>query len=353
MRILVTGGAGFLGSALVRHLLAETRHSVINVDAVTYAALPGALADVEHDSRYVFERADVRAAAAMDAIFARHDPDGVIHLAAESHVDRSIAGPAAFVSTNVGGTQVMLEAARRHRDRLPGPRADAFRWLQVSTDEIYGSAAPDQVFDESSGYAPNSPYAASKAAADQLVRAWRVTYGLPTVITHGANTYGPFQYPEKLVPVAIYRALAGRDIPLYGNGTQMRDWLHVADHAAALARVFEAGRVGARYNIGAGQVCTNRELVLRVAGTVDRLAPERRPSGHRIRFVADRAGHDQRYALDTRRIREELAWQPRVALEEGLEATVRWCMAHPELGPDGAGCVRSRASAVAAAPNRA
>lgn len=331
MRILVTGGAGFIGSALVRHLLAETGHGVINVDALTYAALPGALADVERESRYVFERADVRDAAAVDAIFARHDPDGVIHLAAESHVDRSIVGPAAFVSTNVGGTQVMLEAARRHRDGLSGPRADAFRWLQVSTDEVYGSAAPEQVFDESSGYAPNSPYAASKAAADQLVRAWRVTYGLPTMTTHGANTYGPFQYPEKLVPVAIYRALAGLDLPLYGNGTQMRDWLHVADHAAALARVFEAGRIGTRYNIGAGQVCTNLELVSRVASTVDQLGPGGAPSAERIRFVADRAGNDQRYALDTRRIREELGWQPRVALDDGLEATVRWCMAHPEI----------------------
>ena len=299
MRILVTGGAGFLGSALIRHLLAHTGHGVINVDALTYAAVPGALALAEHEPRYVFEQVDVRDAGAVEAVFARHDPDGVIHLAAESHVDRSIEVPAVFVSTNVGGTQVMLEAARRHRARLAGARADAFRWLQVSTDEIYGSAAPGQVFDESSDYAPNSPYAASKAAGDQLVRAWRMTYGLPALITHGSNTYGPFQYPEKLVPVTIYRALAGRDLPVYGNGTQMRDWLHAADHAAALVRVFEAGRVGARYNIAAGDVCTNLELVSRIAGIVDRLAPKGAPSADRIRFVADRAGHDQGYALDT------------------------------------------------------
>ncbi|KEZ78267.1 dTDP-glucose 4,6-dehydratase [Salinisphaera hydrothermalis] len=331
MRILVTGGAGFIGSALVRHLLADRRHVVINVDALTYAALPGALGDVEHDAHHVFVHADVRDAAAMAAVFETHDPDGVIHLAAESHVDRSIAGPAVFVETNVGGTQVLLEAARRHRDRLPGARADAFRWLQVSTDEVYGSAGPSDVFDESSPYAPNSPYAASKAAADHLVRAWRVTYGLPTLVTHGANTYGPFQYPEKLVPVAIYRALTGGLLPVYGNGGQMRDWLHVDDHAAAIARVFTAGEAGQRYNIATGRVCTNRDLVQRIAAIVDRLAPAHAPVAERIRFVADRAGHDQRYALDTRRIRDTLGWQPRIGLDEGLAATVRWCLDHPEF----------------------
>ncbi|HET7313414.1 dTDP-glucose 4,6-dehydratase [Salinisphaera sp.] len=332
MRILVTGGAGFLGSALVRYLLAASAHHVINVDALTYAALPGALAGLARNPRYVFVRADVRDAAAMAGVFAEHDPDGVIHLAAESHVDRSIAGPAVFVETNIAGTQVVLEAARRHRDRLPAARADAFRWLQVSTDEVYGSAAPGEIFDEARGYAPNSPYAASKAAADHLVQAWRVTYGLPSLITHGANTYGPFQYPEKLVPVTVYRALAGRELPVYGQGTQMRDWLYVDDHAAAIARVFAAGRIGARYNIGAGHVCTNLELVRRVTGIVDRLARPGEASVDRIRFVADRAGHDQRYALDTRRLRDELGWRPRLALDAGLEATVRWCMAHPEVG---------------------
>lgn len=332
MRILVTGGAGFIGSALVRHLMARTEHTVINVDALTYAALDGALAVVENEPRHVFVHADVCDAAAMAAVFERHDPDAVIHLAAESHVDRSIAGPAAFVATNVVGTQVLLEAARRHYHGLSGPRRARFRWLQASTDEVYGSTPAGCLFDESSAYAPSSPYAASKAAADHLVCAWHRTYGLPILISHGANTYGPFQYPEKLVPVTIYRALAGGTLPVYGNGEQMRDWLHVDDHVAALIRIFTAGRIGARYNVAAGRICTNLSLVHRLAACIDRLAPAQAPSAARIQFVADRAGHDQRYALDTRCIREELGWQPEIELDAGLEATARWCMGRPDVG---------------------
>lgn len=331
MRILITGGAGFIGSALIRRLLAYNLHTVINVDALTYAALPGALAEVEDAPRYRFEHADVRDRMALDDIFDRHGPDGVIHLAAESHVDRSIAGPGAFVTTNVNGTHCLLEAAMRYYDRLDAAQRTAFRFLQVSTDEVYGSAGPGEAFDENAPYAPNSPYAASKAAADHLVRAWRETYGLPTLISHGANTYGPFQYPEKLVPVAVYRALSGGDIPLYGRGEQQRDWLYVDDHAEALLRIFEEGRIGARYNIGTGETRSNIELVHRICELVDRAAPEAAPSARRIRFVMDRAGHDQRYALDTARLREELDWAPQIDLATGLAATVRWCVDHPKL----------------------
>lgn len=331
LRLLVTGGAGFIGSALIRQLIAETRHEVINLDALTYAALPGALGDAAASSRYRFVHGDIRDRALLYEVFAAWQPQAVMHLAAESHVDRSIDGPGLFVATNITGTAHMLEAALAYWRGLDTPSRAAFRFLQGSTDEVYGSLEAPQAASERSPYAPASPYAASKAAGDHLVRAWHRTYGLPVLLTHGANSYGAFQYPEKLVPRMIEAALAGRPLPIYGNGRQIRDWLHVDDHARAIRRVLAAGRVGQSYNVAAGTPMTNIALVRALCEAVDRQAPHAAPSAARLAYVADRPGHDQRYALDTRRIRETLGWQPRVALADGLADTVRWHLAHREL----------------------
>lgn len=318
MKILVTGGAGFIGSAVVRQAIADG-HAVVNLDALTYAAnLTNVTAVADHPA-YHFEQVDIRDRAALDRVFVAHRPDAVMHLAAESHVDRSIEGPAAFIDTNVAGTCTLLEAARTWAEGRPG-----FRFHHISTDEVYGSLGATGAFVETTPYAPNSPYSASKAASDHLVRAWGETYGLPVVISNCSNNYGPFHFPEKLVPVVILRALAGREIPVYGQGTNVRDWLFVEDHARALLRVLEAGRTGERYNIGGEAATTNIDLVRRICGIMDEMCPEGAPHDRLIAFVADRPGHDFRYAIDIAKIRGELGWQPAVTLDEGLRRTVAW-----------------------------
>ena len=321
MKILVTGGAGFIGSAVVRAAIARGDH-VVNLDALTYAACLDNVASVADSPRYAFEQADIRDRDALARIFAEHAPDAVMHLAAESHVDRSIDGPLAFVDTNVAGTAALLEAARAHWERRG--RDAAFRVLHVSTDEVFGALTPaDPPFTEATPYAPRSPYAASKAASDHLVRAWHETWGLPVVITNCSNNYGPFQFPEKLIPVVILNALAGRPIPVYGTGENVRDWLHVGDHATALLRVLDAGAPGRTYAIGGEAEVQNIELVRMICALLDDRRPGR-AHGDLITFVTDRPGHDLRYAIDPARIREELGWRPSVTLAEGLAQTVDW-----------------------------
>jgi dTDP-glucose 4,6-dehydratase len=324
MNVLVTGGAGFIGSAVVRAAVAEGL-AVVNVDALTYSANLENLASVEGKAAYAFEQADIRDAEAMASIFARHDPDAVLHLAAETHVDRSIDGPLAFVETNVVGTAVLLEAARRHFEALPGARQEAFRFVQVSTDEVFGSLGDKGRFSEASPYDPSSPYSASKAGGDHLARAWMRTFGLPVIVTNTTNNYGPYQFPEKLIPVIILSAIAGEPIPLYGAGANVRDWLFVEDHADALLTVLARGRVGQTYAVSAGAEATNRALIESVCRHLDRRRP--RAAGRYadlIQSVPDRPGHDFRYALDARKLRTEFGWRPAVELEEGLARTVRW-----------------------------
>jgi dTDP-glucose 4,6-dehydratase len=324
MKLLVTGGAGFIGSAVVRRAIREG-HSVINLDALTYAACLENVASVSNAPGYVFEHADIRDRAALDRIFETHDPDAVMHLAAESHVDRSIDGPGTFVETNITGTYNMLEAARAHWTRKGKP--DHFRFHHISTDEVFGSlpADPAVKFTETTPYDPRSPYSASKAASDHLVRAWHETYGLPVVLTNCSNNYGPFHFPEKLIPVVILNALAGRSLPIYGTGANIRDWLYVEDHAEALLLVVEKGSLGRSYNIGGENERTNLELVKTLCGILDEKRPRAWGSyADQIAFVTDRPGHDARYAIDPTRIRTELGWRPSVTVEEGLALTVQW-----------------------------
>ncbi len=321
MKILVTGGAGFIGSAVVRRAVAEG-HAVVNVDALTYAACLDNVASVADSPGYAFEQVDIRDAEALARVFRNHKPDAVMHLAAESHVDRSIDGPAAFVETNVTGTFNLLQAARAHWESLGKP--EDFRFHHVSTDEVYGSLGATGKFTEETPYAPRSPYSASKAASDHLVRAWHETYGLPVVITNCSNNYGPYHFPEKLIPVVILNALAGRQIPIYGTGENVRDWLYVEDHADALLTVLARGRVGRSYNIGGENEVTNLELVRRICAILDSRQPDGAPHERLIAFVEDRPGHDLRYAIDPARIRGELGWRPSVTLDEGLEKTVDW-----------------------------
>lgn len=322
MKLLVTGGAGFIGSAVVRRAVGLGHH-VVNLDALTYSGCLANVASVEGARGYAFVRADLRDRAALDRVFADHAPDAVMHLAAESHVDRSIDGPREFIDTNVTGTFNLLEAARAHW--TASGRPDGFRLHHISTDEVYGSlGAGDPAFSEITPYAPNSPYAASKAASDHLVRAWHETWGLPVVTTNCSNNYGPFHFPEKLIPVVILNALEGREIPVYGDGGNVRDWLFVEDHAEALLMVLEKGAVGRSYNIGAECEVTNIELVRMICALLDEIRPGAAPHARLIRFVADRPGHDRRYAIDPARIRDELGWRPRVTLEDGLRRTVRW-----------------------------
>jgi len=318
VKILVTGGAGFIGSAVVRRAIAEG-HGVVNLDALTYAANLDNVASVADHPAYAFERADIRDRAALDRIFAAHRPDAVMHLAAESHVDRSIDGPMAFIDANVTGTGTLLEAARAYW----GGTRD-FRFHHVSTDEVYGSLGPEGAFTETTPYAPNSPYSASKAASDHLVRAWGETYGLPVVLSNCSNNYGPFHFPEKLIPVVILNALKGRPIPVYGQGANVRDWLHVEDHAAALLAVLTRGRTGESYNIGGNAEASNLEIVRRICALMDDMHAQGAPHDRLITFVADRPGHDFRYAIDASKIRRELGWVPSVTLEEGLRRTVAW-----------------------------
>jgi dTDP-glucose 4,6-dehydratase len=326
MKILVTGGAGFIGSAVVRQILRDGQHSVLNLDKLTYAANLDNLKEVLPSNSYRFLQADIADAAAVTKAFVDFEPDAVMHLAAESHVDRSIDGPQVFIETNVLGSFVMLNAARSYWDKLPSARKDAFRFHHVSTDEVFGSLGKDGLFHEDTPYAPNSPYSASKASSDMLVRAWHHTYGLPTLVSNCSNNYGPYQFPEKLLPTVIYAALEGRPIPIYGKGENIRDWLYVEDHATALLRILEAGKPGETYNVGGNEERTNLDLVSAVCRVLDEIVPAsaHRPHEKLITFVTDRPGHDMRYAIDSTKIMHELGWKPSMTLEEGLRNTIRW-----------------------------
>jgi len=321
MKILVTGGAGFIGSAVVRHAV-RAGHSVVNLDALTYAANPENVRPVANSPLYQFEHADIRDRATLDRIFEAHAPDAVMHLAAESHVDRSIDGPGDFVDTNITGTFNLLEAARAHWVRQGRP--EAFRFHHISTDEVYGTLGPTGQFTEDTPYAPNSPYSASKAASDHLVRSWHETYGLPVLVTNCSNNYGPYHFPEKLIPVVILKALAGEPIPVYGAGENIRDWLYVEDHADALLTVLTRGAVGRTYNIGGENERRNIDLVRTICAILDEKRPKATAYADQITFVTDRPGHDLRYAIDPTRIRTELGWRPSVTVEEGLARTVQW-----------------------------
>jgi len=329
MKLLVTGGAGFIGSAVVRLAVARG-HQVVNLDALTYAACLDNVASVADSPNYAFEHVDIRNRPALDTVFDRHQPDVVMHLAAESHVDRSIDGPGDFIETNITGTYNMLEAARSYWQARGRP--DRFRFHHISTDEVFGSlpADPSVMFTEDTGYDPRSPYSASKAASDHLVRAWAETYGLPVVLSNCSNNYGPYHFPEKLVPVIILNALAGKALPIYGNGSNIRDWLYVEDHADALLLVLEKGALGRSYNIGGCNERSNLDLVQTLCAILDDLRPKSGGSyADQITFVADRPGHDARYAIDPARIRDELGWQPSVSVEEGLRKTVQWYLDNP------------------------
>jgi len=330
--IFVTGGAGFIGSNFVLHWLAEHGEPVVNLDALTYASGPHNLAAIRDDRRHVFVHGDILDRALVDRLLAQHRPRAIVHFAAESHVDRSIHGPEAFLRTNVEGTFTLLEATRAWWQRLPDAERRAFRFLHVSTDEVYGSLEPDAApFTEASPCRPNSPYAASKAASDHLVRAWHHTYGLPVLTVHCSNNYGPFQYPEKLIPLVLVNALAGEPLPVYGDGRHVRDWLYVEDHCRALCAVLASGQPGATYNVGGGNELGNLELVQRLCALLDELRPDAAgPHARLIRFVADRPGHDRRYAVDAGKLRRELGWQPRETLDTGLRKTVQWYLDHPD-----------------------
>ncbi len=339
MKILVTGGAGFIGSAVVRQAVREG-HEVINVDCLTYAANLANVASVNNAPGYVFEQVSITDRPAIESIFVRHRPDAVMHLAAESHVDRSIDGPAAFIETNITGTYTLLEAAKTNwMDR---GRPEDFRFHHVSTDEVFGSLGRSGAFTEATPYEPRSPYSASKAASDHLVRAWFETYGLPVVLSNCSNNYGPFHFPEKLIPVAILNAIHGRSIPVYGDGENVRDWLYVEDHADALLTVLTKGAPGRSYNIGGEAEARNIDLVQRICEILDKQRPASAPHDRLITFVEDRPGHDRRYAIDPTRIRDELGWQPSVTLDEGLNRTIDWYLANedwwrPLLGLQGVG----------------
>ena len=325
MKILVTGGAGFIGSALVRHLIKNTSHQVLNLDKLTYAGNLASLKEVSSSKRYSFVQGDICDRELLDMTLSRFQPDAVMHLAAESHVDRSIDGPAAFVETNVIGTYTLLEACRAYWSGLETPQRDVFRFHHISTDEVYGDLdGTGALFTEDTPYAPSSPYSASKASSDHFVRAWGRTYGLPILITNCSNNYGPYHFPEKLIPLVIINALRGKSLPVYGDGQQVRDWLFVEDHARALLKVLEKGVVGETYNIGGHNERTNLEVVNSICALLDELAPSAAPYSDLIEFVADRPGHDLRYAIDASKIERELGWVPEETFESGLRKTVEW-----------------------------
>jgi dTDP-glucose 4,6-dehydratase len=330
MRILITGGAGFIGSALARRLIEHSEHEVLVYDKLTYAGTLTSLEPVRASNRFRFVQGDVCDADAVDAALAEFRPQVVTHLAAESHVDRSLDGPEAFIQTNVVGTYRMLESARRYWRELPADDAERFRFHQISTDEVYGSLGETGLFTEETPYDPRSPYSASKAASDHLASAWWHSFGLPVLITNCSNNYGPYHFPEKLIPLMIVKALAGEDLPVYGSGANIRDWLFVEDHAEALRVVFETGRPGRSYNIGGNAERTNLDVVGGLCAILDRVRPraDGRSYGEQIAFVADRPGHDARYAIDASRIRDELGWQPSESFESGLEKTVAWYLAN-------------------------
>ncbi|MBC3420810.1 dTDP-glucose 4,6-dehydratase [Pseudomonas wayambapalatensis] len=329
MRILITGGAGFIGSALIRYLIGHTDNEVLNLDKLTYAGNLESLRGIADNSRYEFVQADIVDQETVSAVLERFQPDAIMHLAAESHVDRSIDGPAAFIQTNITGTYTLLEATRAWWSRQPEDARDAFRFHHISTDEVYGDLhGADDLFRETTPYAPSSPYSASKAASDHLVRAWHRTYGLPVLITNCSNNYGPYHFPEKLIPLMILNALAGKPLPVYGNGQQVRDWLFVEDHARALLRVVTAGKVGETYNIGGHNEQKNLDVVRALCNLLEELAPQRPANiahfADLITFVQDRPGHDLRYAIDASKIERELGWVPEETFESGLRKTVQW-----------------------------
>jgi dTDP-glucose 4,6-dehydratase len=326
MRVFVTGGAGFIGSALVRHLIADTAHEVLVLDKLTYAGVRESLDPIANNPRFKFVQGDICDGETVASLLAEFRPDVIAHLAAESHVDRSIDGPGEFIQTNLVGTFVMLQRSLDHWRKLDDSEKEAFRFHHISTDEVFGSLGDEGYFTETTPYDPRSPYSASKAGSDHLVRAWGHTYGLPVLVTNCSNNYGPYHFPEKLVPLIIIRALAGEELPVYGDGSNVRDWLYVEDHARALRRVFEAGTPGETYNVGGNAERRNLDVVHAICAALDRLQPSAEGKGYasQIRMVKDRPGHDQRYAIDASKIRKELGWEPQVKFEEGIERTVRW-----------------------------
>ncbi|WP_416137038.1 dTDP-glucose 4,6-dehydratase [Halomonas sp. HK25] len=336
MRILVTGGAGFIGSAVIRHLIENTSHEVANLDKLTYAGNLESLASMVDFPRYHFYQVDICNAAELGRVFSEFKPTHVMHLAAESHVDRSIDGPAAFIETNIVGTYTLLEEARRYWNDLEGEEKERFRFHHVSTDEVYGDLeGTEDLFTETTSYAPSSPYSASKASSDHLVRAWQRTYGFPTLITNCSNNYGPYHFPEKLIPHIILNALAGKPLPVYGDGSQIRDWLYVEDHARALVKVVAEGKVGVTYNIGGHNEKKNIEVVKTLCALLEELAADKKPAGvarfeELITFVADRPGHDVRYAIDAGKIERELGWKPEETFESGVRKTVLWYLENRE-----------------------
>ncbi len=331
MKILVTGGAGFIGSAVVRHLINDTKHSVVNLDKLTYAGNLESLRSVENHERYAFEQVDIGDKSELERVFEQHQPDIVMHLAAESHVDRSIDGPGEFMQTNIIGTYTLLEVARKYWSKLPDDRKSAFRFHHISTDEVYGDLEDSgKLFIETTPYAPSSPYSASKAASDHLVRAWQRTYALPTLITNCSNNYGPFHFPEKLIPHVILNALDGKNLPIYGDGSQIRDWLYVEDHAVALVKVATEGEIGETYNIGGHNEKKNIEVVKTICSILDELVPKSTKYEEQITFVADRPGHDLRYAIDATKIKQELNWTPAETFESGIRKTVEWYLENQE-----------------------